>query len=206
MTTHTNFSQVFQTLISRSVKLEANATVQGLQSNIESPWRVVLSVGGSSDVQVKITVRSLSSSYTVNSCVSRGSATSFTGFGSCTVELQNKGGVSNEVELSFDQQTTEDPSYTFCAPRQSISNAAYVAVVSDRIAGYAPAFCKYLRLFASGDINLRFVDSAGNIVGQLNGVTPTNLALSDIRVPAFAEVRASSVAANEDIMAVWSTD
>ena len=69
-------------LLSRTITLPAGEEAQALESNVMDNWRLVLSIGNTSDVNVRITVRNMASSYQVVSTVNRGGAIDYTGSGS----------------------------------------------------------------------------------------------------------------------------
>lgn len=190
-------------LLSRRITFAGSETQQALQSNLLARWRLVVSVGITSDVNISIQVSNQDSSYTITSSVSRGSASSFTGFGSMTCEIQNQTPAAVVVELCLDYQTTENPSYQFCSGLQIINNAAFSAVLSDRVNGFAPPFCRFLRLFCDGNLDVRFVDQGGNVVGLYLGLTPQDILLNQLHVPPFARAEVQSVAANQNLMSLW---
>ncbi len=196
-------SSVLSSLLSRNFSLAGDGDEKALQSNLQTSWRLIVAVGNGSDVQVEISVTNMASSYTVKSCVSRGSAADFTGFGAVEIVVKNTTAIPVDISLSLDRQPTERPTYQFCSERVSITNVAWTDIPSDTSNGYAPNFCRYVRIFATGNVNLRFLDAAGATVGLINGLTPQDVLLNELHVPPFGKGQIQSVAANEDIMSTW---
>lgn len=191
-------------LLSRTITLPAGEEAQALESNVMDNWRLVLSIGNTSDVNVRITVRNMASSYQVVSTVNRGGAIDYTGYGSCTIEVLNLTAAAVEVKASLVRQTSETPKYQFNATAQVVTNAGFSLVNSDTVDGFSPPFCRYVRLFCDAQIDLQFVDSAGTVVGAYNGMNPEDVLLNELHVPPLASLQARATGAgNVNLMALW---
>ena len=189
-------------VVSRRVDLVAGVTTDVLDFTAPNlRWRLSAIENQSlSSLIIDVTMGYDQSEDKITFCVAPGSAVSFAGCNSATIQAR-----ALTADTSIDIQIGPDYDSQFLLsvdePAQNITAASWVDVGTN--GGYPPPHMNYIALFASGNINLRVVDPGGGITFQQNGITPDNLLLNQLRVCKYDALQVQGSGGNRRIRPSW---
>lgn len=194
-------------LLSRTLAVGIGETRDVLNFHREGEWRLSLSeLDGVASLLVEITENYAQSQEKISFHCCPGGAVEYLGTGPASVKVQ---ALFNNTNICI--QLSGAPRTQFILERDSsrqvlpIAPAAYVDIGGGTglLGGHPPPYMNYAAIMCDGQIDVRTVDIAGNVIFEALGLAPQTLLLNQFKIGNHDKLQARGTVAGINCRVVW---